>query len=82
MPVGRLTNFLITMTYTSLQTVYDLLDVWLQEYDAASKTFATRRARVEIKLLKSMAQYAPVLPPDGTSHRTRSDCCRHHELRR
>lgn len=50
-------------------TVYDFLDDWLREYDAAPHTTANRFVQVQIKLLKSMAEYAPVLPPDGTSPR-------------
>ena len=50
----------------NLPAVYDYVDNWLKEFDTAPDTDATRVAKGEIKLLKCMVQYAPIVPPEGT----------------
>ncbi|KAG9022581.1 hypothetical protein FRB95_014576 [Tulasnella sp. JGI-2019a] len=44
-----------------LQGIFHSLDEWLEDYSTAT-TQAGQRAAVGIKLLKSMVQYAPILP--------------------
>lgn len=53
----------------NLPALYDYMDNWLKEFDTAPDTNATRLAKVEIKLLKCMVQYAPIVSPEGTSPR-------------
>ncbi|KAG8888165.1 hypothetical protein FRB98_008274 [Tulasnella sp. 332] len=58
-----------TLHRSNLYTMYASLDQWLEGGNAAPNTTAPRRMAVEIKLLRGIAQYAPVLPNDGTSLR-------------
>ena len=48
----------------AVPVIYDFLQNWLLEYEAVTETEDIRVRKVEIKLLRSTLQYAPVLEPN------------------
>lgn len=52
-------------TTTNLDKVCALVDTWLEDMRAKPASQAKQIEEIEIKILKSMAMYAPILPPDG-----------------